>query len=139
MSLHWVVLHRVFGLDSRQLLACKTQSLSLHRVFAEGVFTLGDLHRVSLQRVYTSGFTQGVWVRQQAAAGLQKTVTVFTQGVFTLGGLQRVSSQRVYTGWFYTGYRGQTADSCYAAQHGQSLQGGFTLGVFTRVYNFKCI
>ena len=82
MSLHWVVLHRVFGLDSRQLLACKTQSLSLHRVFAEGVFALGDLHRVSLQRVYTSGFTQGVWVRQQAAAGLQNTVTVFTHCLY---------------------------------------------------------
>ena len=41
---------------------------------------------MSLQRVYTSGFTQGVWVRQQAAAGLQKTATVFTLGVFTLGG-----------------------------------------------------
>ena len=29
---------------------------------------------------------QGVRVRQQAAAGLQKTATVFTLGVFTLGG-----------------------------------------------------
>ena len=105
-----MVLHRVSGLDSRQLLACKTQSLSSHRVFAEGVFTLGDLHRVSLQRVYTSGFTQGVWVRQQAAAGLRKQSLslhrVFAEGVFTLGGLHRVSLQRVYTGWFYTGCSG---------------------------------
>ena len=58
-GVHWVVLHRVFRLDSRQLLAHKTQSLSLHRVFTEGVFTLGGLHRVSLQRVFTGWFYRG--------------------------------------------------------------------------------
>ena len=92
-----MVLHRVFGLDSRQLLACKKQSLSLHRVFAEGVFALGDLHRVSLQRVYTSGFTQGVWVRQQAAADLQKTVTVITQGLCRGCFYMRWFTQGVFT------------------------------------------
>ena len=50
---------------------------------------------MSLQRVYTSGFTQGVQVRQQAAAGLQKQSLslhrLFAEGVFTLGGLHRVS------------------------------------------------